>query len=109
MDALEASDSADNVTRFLRAADTLGREIDTLRKTGNPSRLPAIKEITQKLVGQATMFKLQSKAAAILGHLDQVRSSETPQGSMIDTGSISQTWLSIANKAVFTSSHILPS
>jgi len=80
MDALEASGPADNVAQFILGVESLEREAHALRRTGSPSHLPAIKGITQKLVSQATMFKIQSKAAAMLGNAGQVRASDSPQG-----------------------------
>ena len=44
---------------FTTGVDHLSREVHALRKTGNPQHLPAIKDVTQRLVAELAALAAQ--------------------------------------------------
>jgi hypothetical protein len=59
MEPLVADEPIRNVVAFATGVDHLSREVHALRKTSNPQHLPAIKDVTQRLVTELASFASQ--------------------------------------------------
>jgi hypothetical protein len=74
MEALVAVGLAGNVVQFASSAGTLIKEANLIRKSGSPSSLPKLKEISESLTSQAAALQKRLKASsATLTEEDQVR------------------------------------
>lgn len=110
MHAHDTGSLAEDVLQFMLSVDTLGKDVDAIRKTGSPSHLPAIKETSQKLVSQAIAVKTHPGAIkTTLPSTDQVRLLFIKQILMTDAGSISPMWRLNAKTVVSSSSPIFTS